>query len=217
MALSERRAAPTETAKEALQRLIDGFQTLVREHLALAKVELKDDLRRMGRDVMLSAAGLPALLVGYLLFMTAVALLIALALPTWLAFLIVAVVNIAAGGALTAAFGLKARSEPVGMPRTVEEMKRDKEWLASMGNGRSTPRPPEPVASTHSSFGYGGADARTSVDPARHADAQPSGKAGATAGLGPRSADPQPGQPVAGATSTPNGEPMMAEHPDVTH
>src|SRR5919205_3931159 len=98
MALSERRAAPSDTAKEALQRLIDGFQTLVREHLALAKVEMKDDLRRMGRDVALSAAGLPALFVGYVLFMASMALLLALALPAWLAFLIVALLNIGAGG-----------------------------------------------------------------------------------------------------------------------
>jgi uncharacterized membrane protein YqjE len=219
MALSERRAAPTETAKEALQRLIDGFQTLVREHLALAKIELKDDLRRMGRDVVLSAAGLPALLVGYLLLMTAVALLIALALPTWLSFLIVALVNIGAGGALSAVFGAKARAERVGMPRTAEEIKRDKEWLASMGNGRSAPR-----SETHTrepgTGPWGGPPnaARTDSDPtATHANAAMAGKGGSSAGLGPRSLEPQPGQPVAGATSTPNGESMMAERPDTTH
>src|SRR5690349_10961528 len=217
MALSERRAAPTDTAKEALQRLIDGFQTLVREHLALAKVELKDDLRRMGRDIVLSAAGLPALFVGYLLFMTAMALLIALALPTWLSFLIVAVVNIGAGGAIAAVFGAKARSERVGLPRTTEEIKRDKEWLAAMGNGRSAPRPQTPEPGT-GPWGDAPNAARTDAVPAAaHVDAKPSGKAGASAQLGPRTEEAQPGQPVAGATSTPNGEPMMAEHPDVRH
>jgi uncharacterized membrane protein YqjE len=217
MGLSERRAAPADSAKEALQRLIDGFQTLVREHLALAKVEMKDDLRRMGRDVVLSAAGLPALFVGYLLLMTAIALLVALALPTWLSFLIVALVNIAAGGAIAAVFGAKARSERVGLPRTTEEIKRDKEWLASMGNGRSAPRPQTPEPGT-GPWGDAPNAARTySAPTATHVDAMPAGKAGTSAELGPRTEEPQPGQPVAGATSTPNGEPMMAEPPDVRH
>jgi uncharacterized membrane protein YqjE len=222
MALSERRAAPTDTAKEALQRLIDGFQTLVREHLALAKVELKDDIRRMGRDVVLSAAGLPALFVGYVLFMAGIALVIALALPTWLAFLIVGVLNLGAGGALTAAFGVKARTERVGLPRTTEEIKRDKEWLASMGNGRSSHRPhtSEPLAEGRSGWGeaaeaMGGGE--TEEPGAARGDALPAGKAGATPDLGPRAVEPKRGQPVAGATSTPNGEAMMAQRPDVTH
>ncbi|HEX9603568.1 MAG TPA: phage holin family protein [Myxococcales bacterium] len=55
--------------RDALTRLLDGVQRLFREHLALAKTELKDDLRRAGRDLLLSAAGLPPLLVGYVLLM----------------------------------------------------------------------------------------------------------------------------------------------------
>src|SRR5438445_11641429 len=93
---------------DALARLLDGVQTLFREHLALAKTELKDDLRRGGRDVLLSAAGLPPLLVGYVLLMVALALLVATALPGWIAFGIVALVNLIAGGALTIAFMNKA-------------------------------------------------------------------------------------------------------------
>src|SRR5712691_4311397 len=45
----------------------------------------------------------------------------------------------------------------------------------------------------------------------RSADGLPSGKAGATSDLGPRSPSRWPGHPVAGATSTPDGEPMTAE------
>jgi uncharacterized membrane protein YqjE len=250
MALTERRdAAPSAVAKDALQRLIDGFQTLVREHLALAKIELKDDLRRLGRNAALSAAGVPALFVGYVLLMVSVALLLALALPTWLAFLIVAVLNLAAGGLLTAVFGNKARNERLALPRTAEELKRDRQWIASMGNG-SVPREPamEPLAEgrtspqrageassvsrTHSESGVdANRDAAEDMDRARgapplagpipasepHRDALPAGKAGATPSLDPRSDEPTPGHPVAGATSTPDGEPMMAERRDVTH
>ena len=42
MASSERRL-PAVPPRDALARLIDGVQTLFREHLALAKAELKDD------------------------------------------------------------------------------------------------------------------------------------------------------------------------------
>src|SRR3954462_2471586 len=84
-------------ARDALTRLIDGFQTLVREHLALAKIELKEELNRMSRSLLLSAAGIPALLAGYMLLMVALALLLAVVMPSWAAFGIVAFVNLGAG------------------------------------------------------------------------------------------------------------------------
>ncbi len=65
-------------SKDALQRLLDGLQTLIREHLALARVEAKEDLRAMGRDLLVSAAGIPALFAGYLLLMVAIGYLLAL-------------------------------------------------------------------------------------------------------------------------------------------
>src|SRR5712671_7321241 len=132
--------------RDALTRLLDGVQTLFREHLALAKTELKDDLRRARRDVLLSAAGLPPLLVGYVLLMVALALLLAQAIPGWLAFALVAVLNLAAGGALTLAFMKKARQEKIALPRTEEELRRDKEWLATLGEGAARPQSPEPAA-----------------------------------------------------------------------
>ena len=189
---------PVVSPRDALARLVDGVQTLFREHLALAKTELRDDLRRAGRDVLLSAAGLPPLLVGYVLMMVALALLLAQALPGWLAFALVALVNLIAGGGLTVAFMNKARHEKIGLPRTEEELRRDKEWIATLGEGG--PRPPLQPATAGS------------PDVARPRSASlPSGKEGATADLGPRSPSRTPGQPVAGGTSTPDGEPMTAE------
>ena len=186
--------------RDALSRLLDGVQTLFREHLALAKTELKDDVRRAGRDLLLSAAGLPPLLVGYVLLMVAIALLLGEVLPGWLAFAIVAVVNLAAGGALTLFFMKKARQEKVGLPRTEEELRRDREWLASLREAspdRGVQRPVDGRAAPPASPPKG--------------PALPAGKAGSTPDLGPRSPSRAPGQPVAGATSTSNGEPMTAE------
>src|SRR2546423_5880025 len=135
MAFSERSPLASPQARDALNRLIDGFQTLVREHLALAKVELKEDLKRMGRGLLLSAAGVPALLAGYLLLNVAVALLLATVIASWAAFGIVALVNLVAGSALSAYFIKKARQMPISLTSTGTELRRDREMLSTLANG----------------------------------------------------------------------------------
>jgi hypothetical protein len=123
----------TMPSKDALQRILDGLQTLVREHLALAKAEAKEDLRRMGKDLALGAAGLAPLAAGYLLLMMALAYLLAQWLPAWAAFAIVAAVNLAAGAALVLACRNKlARKRLQLRSGTGEELQRNKEWLASL-------------------------------------------------------------------------------------
>lgn len=117
-------------SRDALQRLVDGLQMLVREHLALARAELKDDLRAMGRDALAGAAGvLPA---GYLLFMAAIALLLATWIPAWAGLGIVALVNLAVGGAVTRAGVRRLMKSRVDSTRTGEELQRDKQWIASL-------------------------------------------------------------------------------------
>jgi uncharacterized membrane protein YqjE len=212
MARPDRWPAPAQP-RDALARLIEATQTLFREHLALAKLELKDDLRRAGRSLLLSAAGLPPLLVGYVLLMVTIALLLELVLVRWAAFGIVAVANLAGGAALTLYFTAKVRGEKLALEKTSEELRRDREWLSSLRNGRgkaiASPQTLSPPASRT-------AATRPEPVPAGGTGAPgstlPSGKAGGTTDLAPRSASPVPGQPVAGATSTPNGEPMTAQY-----
>jgi cobalamin synthase len=123
----------TTPSKDALQRILDGLQTLVRDHLALARAEAKEDLRSMGKDLALGAAGVPALAAGYLLLMMAVAYLLAQWLPAWAAFAIVAVVNLAVGAALTVVCRNKfVRKRLQLRSGTGEELQRNKEWLASL-------------------------------------------------------------------------------------
>ena len=122
-------------ASDAFQRLVDGLQALVREHLALARVEAKEDMRQLGRDALVGAAGVPALVAGYVFLMAAIGLLLSSWLQAWAAFGIVALANLAAGGALTFASVRKLRKGRVELPRTGEELKRDRRWLASLGNG----------------------------------------------------------------------------------
>jgi uncharacterized membrane protein YqjE len=124
---------PPVPSKDAFQRLIDGLQTLVREHMALARVELKEDLRGMGRDVLAGAAGVPALAAGYLVLMIALGYLLALWLPSWAAFGIVALANLGAGALLTVGGVRKVRSRRVDLQRSAEELQQDKRWIASLG------------------------------------------------------------------------------------
>ena len=214
MARFDRRPPPV-LPRDALARLIDGVQTLFREHLALAKAELKDDVRRAGRSALLSAAGLPPLFVGYVLLMVAIARLLQLVLVGWAAFGIVALLNLAAGGALTLAFGAKVRAEKLALVRTSQELRRDKEWISSMRNGHGRVGAAEEAPSRMTEERSDEAPAMTERASAGTSSSRspqlPSGKAGATADLNPRTASPRRGQPVAGATSTPNGEPMTAE------
>jgi len=136
------------SAKDALQRLLDGLQTFIREHLALARVEIKEDLRQMGRDVAASAIGVPPLAAGYLLLMFAIGWLLALWLPHWAAFGIVALVNLAAGGMLTLRGVRRVRRTRPTLTRTAEELQRDREWAASLANGTrpsQAPTAPRPA------------------------------------------------------------------------
>jgi hypothetical protein len=126
---------PPVPSKDAFQRLIDGLQTLVREHMALARVELKEDLRGMGRDVLAGAAGVPALAAGYLLLMIALGYLLAVWLPPWAGFGIVALANLGVGAVLTLGGVRKVRARHVGLERSAEEVRQDKRWIASLGDG----------------------------------------------------------------------------------
>src|SRR3954469_3701713 len=195
------RGGPLASAqtRDALNRLIDGFQTLVREHLALAKIELKEDLNRMARSLILSAAGVPALIAGYMLLNIAIALLLATVLVSWAAFGIVALVNLGGGSALTIVFGKKAKETRIKLSETESELRRNGEMLSGLNPGaRAEPPFPTPAAAGEmrpaavpapswspapaAAAPSDGAPITATVSPAR-----PAGKAGPTPGLDRRS------------------------------
>jgi uncharacterized membrane protein YqjE len=203
--------------RDALNRLIDGFQTLVREHLALAKIELKEDLNRMARSLILSAAGVPALVAGYMLLNIAIALLLATVMASWAAFGIVALVNLGAGAALTVVFGKKAKETRIKLSETESELRRNREMFSGL---KARPEPPSPTPPPAAGMrppapSWSPAPSAAAAAPSNGDPARPAGKAGSTPGLERRVQDPMPGQPVAGATSTPNGEPMTATRGDL--
>lgn len=124
---------PAKATADAFQRLLDGLQTLVREHLALARAEAKEDLRTMGRDLALGAAGVPPLAVGYLLLMIALGFLLSEWLANWAAFGIVALVNLGAGAILTVVCRKQLLQRRSQLRKSAgQELQRDKAWLTSL-------------------------------------------------------------------------------------
>jgi Flp pilus assembly protein TadB len=130
--------------KDAFQRLIEGLQTFIRENLALAKSEAKDELSSVGRELAIAASGLPFLLTGYLLLMVAAGCALALVLPSWAAFGIVALVNLIGGGALTFVLGKRLVHKRIALPETGQELQRNKQWVAQLKNATDVRPQPQP-------------------------------------------------------------------------
>lgn len=89
-----------EPLSVAVERLTHGVSNLVRDHLELARVELKEGARLWGQDAAVLAAALGLVLVAHALLMVALALLLSRALPVWLAFALVGGANLGGGAAL---------------------------------------------------------------------------------------------------------------------
>ncbi len=111
---------------ELLTQLSEQTSRLVRDELALAKVEMADKAKHAGVGVgLFSTAGLLALY-GLGLLLTTIVLALALAMPAWLAALIVTVVVFAAAG-IAAMVGKKqiSTATPAAPQATLESVKQD--------------------------------------------------------------------------------------------
>jgi uncharacterized membrane protein YqjE len=113
---------------ELLQRLSQQTQTLVRDEIRLALLELQDKGKRAGIGAGLFGAGGLVALFGVATLIAAIVLLLATAVAAWLAALIVAVVLL--GGAGLLALGGKKEIEqaiPPAPEQAIESTKRDVE------------------------------------------------------------------------------------------
>lgn len=136
------RGAPSEldSVREAVTGLSQGMNSLVRGHLALARVEMARDLKALGKDAVFEIAGLPMLLASYLLLWFGLGFLLALAMPVWASFLICSGFNFLVGGGLMLWGYARVKREKPRMDATTREVKRDREWAARLRSPE-----PEPV------------------------------------------------------------------------
>ncbi len=127
-----RRDTERDRFAENFRSLADGLSSLVRGHVELARVELVDDLRGLGKDAVVGVAGVPLALTGYILLWVSISLLLATFVPAWVAFGIAALVNLAVGGVLLRTAANKAKDNAPRLPESSLELRRDRAWLQSL-------------------------------------------------------------------------------------
>lgn len=109
--------------KEVLVELWENTEKLVRQELALASAELDVKAQKLKTEVVASAAGAGLILAGVLSLVAAVILLLALAMPAWVAALLTSAATVGGGYAL-----LKAKRPSIAElkpKRTLQSLEKD--------------------------------------------------------------------------------------------
>lgn len=119
-----------------MQRIADGFGTLVRDHLALARIEAVEDAKSLGGDVARVAVFAPFLLLGYALLCVAASVAIGQALGMAWGFVIVAGVNLLVGG-VGVGLGLSRLRQRRVLGETVAEIKATSSLLSATRSAKS--------------------------------------------------------------------------------
>jgi uncharacterized membrane protein YqjE len=113
---------------ELFSELSRQTSTLIRQEVALAKVEMKQKGTEVGKDVGMMAAGGALAYAGLLALIATVIIILAEFIPWWLSALIVSLVVLAVGGMLIQR-GMSALKQTSMAPeQTIETLKEDKEW-----------------------------------------------------------------------------------------
>lgn len=117
----------TQTTRELIHDVISDVQEIIRSEVRLAKAEVKEEGSKAGGAAgMFAGAGVLALFGVGLIESMGVALW-AMLTPLWIAFLIMAVINLSAGGILYAA-GRDRWRKVHPLPKTVSSIQEDVEW-----------------------------------------------------------------------------------------
>ena len=115
---------------DVIRNAIRDAQDLVLSEVALAKAEVREEVRRVsvGAGLLAGAALSAAMAVIFLMTTVALAIAVLLGWPLWSGFGIVTVLVALAAGAL-GYIGKKRITAPRRMPRTVDALKENIEWM----------------------------------------------------------------------------------------
>lgn len=120
-----------------MRRAADALVRLVKEHLALARVELRHDLKVAAKDAAFAMAGVPILLIGWALMMVAFALALAPLTGSAAAFALVGLLNLAAGAGVSVVFVRRlTREDRPDMEHTSRVLEEDRRWLQTLTRSR---------------------------------------------------------------------------------
>lgn len=112
-----------------VSEILDQARTLVRAEVKLAKAELRDEAKKLGRGAGLAAGGAVLLAVGGLVLVAFLVLALAEVMPAWAAALIVSVLFIGAGAAV-GYFGLQRLKAVRGPEKTIQTLQEDSQWAS---------------------------------------------------------------------------------------
>lgn len=121
-----------ESIGTLIRGILNDVRTLIREEIALARVEMREQAGRAKAAAMSFGIAAAALAFGGVFLLVAIALGIATLLgwPAWTGFLIVALL-LCIGGYVTLSAGRKQLAGVHGMPEeTVTTLKENSEWIA---------------------------------------------------------------------------------------
>ncbi len=102
---------------------------LVRQEIALARIELTRSVSALGKSIALMVVGGLLLFAAFLALMATVIIAIAYALPWWLSALIVTVVVAGIGGALAVIGYDSLKHAQLAPQQTVQTLKEDAAWM----------------------------------------------------------------------------------------
>ena len=127
-------AEPDASLGELVGRVAGDMGVMLRDHIELAKEEITAEVKKAGTGAGLVGGGAIAAWTGVLLVSFSAAWALALAVDTWLAFLLVGFVWLGAA-AVMAMMGRKELSEVDPRPeQTMNEIEKDNQWLKDQTN-----------------------------------------------------------------------------------
>lgn len=121
-------AQPQRTMSDVLQDIVSNIQQIIRSEFVLAKVEVTEKAQKASKPAAITAAGVVLAFYGLGFLLLAAIYALSLAMPTWLAALIIGFfVVILAGIFVGAGISALKRIDPV-PEKTVRTVKENVQW-----------------------------------------------------------------------------------------
>jgi hypothetical protein len=138
------RTDPDRGIAATLTQLADGIQKLITQHLTLARLEISQDARALGKVLARMAVFVPFVLVGYALLCGALAVLLSRAIPLDAALAVVGGVNAVAG-----AIGLYFAAQTLKGQELMDESRKALASTATLASQVATNTSPPTSENTH--------------------------------------------------------------------
>jgi uncharacterized membrane protein YqjE len=123
-------ASPEPSIGDLFRQLAQDSTTLIRQEVALAKVEMRENMKSAARDVTGIVVGGVIAFIGALVLTAFLVILLGMLLANfWLAALIVGLLYVIIGGGLAYTNLNSLRQSDLKPEQTIETLREDKEWV----------------------------------------------------------------------------------------